>query len=105
VVEGATDTAAGLSLGYYAVGRPAASGGVSELKHLFRLKGVRRAVIVSDNDEVGFNGAKMVQDHLSVPSCLITLPCKDLREFVMYSGDRRLLQHYIDSSIWKQPHY
>lgn len=102
VVEGPTDTAAGLDLGFYTVGRPAASGGINELKHLFRRKGVRRAAIVADNDTVGVAGAKMLSDHIGVPSCLITLPCKDLREFVRCGGDNSLLVNYVESSIWNR---
>jgi hypothetical protein len=102
VVEGFSDTAAGRDLGYYTVGRPAASGGIDQLKHLFRVNRVRRAAVIADNDEVGIAGAKLFCQHLQVPTCLICLPCKDLREFRLFGGDAVLLQNYIDSAIWKR---
>ena len=102
VAEGFSDTAAGLDLGFYTVGRPAASGGISQLKQLFRRVGVRKAAIVADNDTPGVNGARVFSEQLGIPSCLITLPCKDLREFIGVGGDASLLTSYLNTSIWKQ---
>lgn len=101
VAEGFSDTAAGLDLGFYTVGRPSASGGIDQLKHFFRRVGVRKAAIVCDNDGPGVNGARMLSEHLGIPSCTITLPCKDLREFIQCGGNQRLMSSYVGQSIWK----
>lgn len=102
VVEGFSDTCAGLDLGFYTVGRPCASGGIDQLKHFFRRVGVRKAAVVADNDQVGINGATIFSSHLGIPTCLIVLPTKDLREFVQCGGDGKLMNTYLESSIWKQ---
>lgn len=101
VVEGPTDTAAGLDLGFYTVGRPAASGGIDQLKHFFRLRNVKRAVIVADNDTVGVNGAIKAADAMGIPTVVIVLPCKDLRDFLKFGGDNRLLTSIIENSVWR----
>jgi hypothetical protein len=103
VCEGFSDTAAGLDLGYNAVGRPAASGGIDHLKQLFKRRGVRKAVVLCDNDTVGVSGAKMFSQYCGVPNCLVILPCKDLRAYVQAGGDRALLDSLIQQSIWNQP--
>lgn len=100
VAEGFSDTAAGLDLGFYTVGRPAASGGINELKHLFRRLRVRKAAIVCDNDKAGVTGAQMFSEHLGIPTCTIALPTKDLREFVQCGGDNQLMNTYVTTSIW-----
>jgi len=101
VAEGPTDTCAGLDLGFYTCGRPAASGGIQQLKQLFRRKGVRRAAVVCDNDAVGVTGARIFTEQIGIPTCTIVLPTKDLRGFVECGGDASLMNHYIQNAIWK----
>ena len=48
--EGPTDTAALLSIGVSAVGRPSCSGGAAQLKAFIHRKKIRQCVIVADND-------------------------------------------------------
>jgi hypothetical protein len=100
VCEGFSDTAAGLDLGFFSMGRPAASGGIDQLKQLFQRKGVRRCVVVADNDAVGVSGAKVFADRIGVPNCILVLPTKDLRAFKEAGGDRPLLDSLINQSIW-----
>jgi hypothetical protein len=104
VCEGFSDTAAGLDLGLYSVGRPAASGGIDQLKQLFKRRGVRRCVVVADNDSVGINGAKIFSSHIGIPNCLVVLPTKDVRSFTEAGGDRALMESLISQSIWNNPH-
>lgn len=101
VCEGPTDTAAAITLGFYAIGRPSCAGGVADVVAALRRLKVRRAVIVSDSDEVGSRGAGMLQKHLPMPSALIVLPAKDIREFLRLGGTRDLLQTMINNLIWE----
>ncbi len=86
VVEGMTDTAAGMSIGLTTVGRPSATGGADHLAAL--LKG-RHVVIVGEHDDgVGHTGAYKIADAL-VPVCAsvkVIFPpegVKDLRVWVV----------------------
>jgi hypothetical protein len=88
VCEGPTDTAAMLSLGFTAVGRPSCSGGTDLLKKLLVGRGV---VIVSDSDEPGQRGAASLLKVLLpvVPYVLIiTPPAKDVRAWVSDGATR-----------------
>lgn len=83
IVEGMTDTAAGLSMGLDVVGRPSATGGA---KHLAELLKDRHVCIISENDdnEAGSKGAQSVAEKIvgSVRTLRIVSPPpehKDLR--------------------------
>jgi len=102
VVEGPTDLCAALSLGYYAIGRPSCSGGVPHIVDHVKRSRVKEVVIVADNDDPGIRGAKDLQRWLTVPSCLMVLPCKDLREFVKF-GDKSTIDSMINQLVWTQP--
>jgi len=89
VVEGATDTAAAMDLGFVAVGRPSASGGIRQLGHL--LHG-RTVVVVGENDAgAGITGMEKTFEHLRVGLADVTkiLPppdSKDLRDWITKHG-------------------
>jgi hypothetical protein len=100
ICEGPTDTAAALSMGYYAVGRPSCSGGAPMIKDLIRRTGVKRAIIVADADDVGLQGAKTLIQTIQVPACILTLPCKDVRMFYNQGGDRQTLDALTKQSVW-----
>ncbi len=100
IVEGASDTAAALTLGYFAIGRPSCSGGLPHIQAAVRRLRVRRAVIVSDNDGPGMAGAKNLAQHLMIPSCVLALPCKDVRQYVQLGGTRELLDNMIEQAVW-----
>lgn len=103
IVEGPTDTAAGLSMGLFTLGRPSCSGGVTHIcDYIHRREFVKDVVIIADNDDPGIRGAKELQRWLKVPSCVLTLPCKDLREFNKI-GDRSTLDSMVDQLTWTQP--
>lgn len=100
VCEGPTDTAAGLGLGYYTVGRPSCSGGAPMLNDLVRRTNIKRAIIIADNDDPGLNGAKLLMENIPVPSCVITLPCKDLREAVSAGIGRTAIDLLASQAVW-----
>lgn len=103
VLEGPTDTAAAMTIGLHAVGRPSCAGGMPEILHLVRDQGMAEVVIVSDNDEVGRRGAMMLQGHLPCRSVIMLLPAKDMREFVRRGGDRDDLDELLGNLIWQVP--
>jgi len=93
VPEGASDTAAILSMGRTAVGRPSCSGGVSHLIQLFRNDG-RDIIVVGDNDEKngrwpGRDGAiktaQQLQEALQQDVKWVMPPegFKDIREYLI----------------------
>ncbi len=103
ICEGPTDTAAALTLGFYAVGRPSCSGGMQDIMTAFRRLRVSRAVLIADADDPGVRGAQMLQEHLRIASASLVLPTKDLRAFVTLGGTRDLLNSMIDSLVWNHP--
>lgn len=103
ICEGPTDTAAGLTLGYYAIGRPSCSGGVTDIVRWTRHVGVTRVAIIADNDDPGLNGARTLANQLGTPTCTIVLPTKDLRKFVQMGGTKPVLDNLINGSVWRNP--
>jgi phage/plasmid primase-like uncharacterized protein len=111
--EGPTDTAALVSLGVFAIGRPSASGGLMAIKQAVTRLRIREVVIIADNDEdkehngrkfnPGYDGATSLQNHLMVPSCIISLPTKDAREFLKAGGDKEMLDNLVDQAVWHRP--
>ena len=100
VVEGGSDTAAGLSLGLPTIGRPSATGGVELLKSL--LLG-RHAAIIGENDQAGRTGAGKVADALVdvCPSVRVAYPpegVKDLRSWLRSGGTREDVLAAIDAT-------
>lgn len=103
VLEGPTDTAAAMTIGLNAIGRPACLGSELEVDRLLKRKRARECVIVSDNDEPGYRGAEKLQAALSIPS-VIWVPCsKDMRQFVGHGGTPELIDASIKSLVWHQP--
>lgn len=103
IVEGPTDTAAALSIGVYAFGRPSCSGGASHLIHAIRNRRLRNAVIVADNDDPGLRGAQMLANQMPVPTAVLVLPTKDVREFAQAGGNKLTLDSLTKGCIWSQP--
>jgi hypothetical protein len=101
VVEGATDTLAALSINLFAVGRPSCSGGLFQLKTLFERIGTKTITIIADNDKPGLDGAETLVRNIQIPCCIITLPCKDLREFVADGGTVEMLESIEQSVVWR----
>lgn len=103
VCEGASDTAAAISMGYYAVGRQSCSGSIDMLRDLCERKGIKELAFVSDNDHPGVNGAMKASETISLPHVFVIPPAKDLREFYQSGGNRDMLNCLIQQSIWRQP--
>ncbi len=112
--EGPTDMAALMTLGKYAIGRPTCMGGVAHLAATCARMNIRRAVIVSDNDEdkerpngdkwnPGLDGAKRLAEEIGIPCCLVILPTKDSRDFLAAGGTSELLDSFTQSVVWHQP--
>ena len=101
VCEGPTDTAAAVELGLFAVGRPNCCCGGDEIKIFSRRLGVTRAVIVSDNDKPGLDGARKVGGELKLPFAIYVPPTKDLREFVRLGGTRAMIENTLKGTLWQ----
>lgn len=107
--EGPTSTAAALTLGLYAIGRPSCSTGGPEIKTALKRLGVSRAVIVADNDDKpdglrpGFDGAQKLAKEIGVRSVIWMPPTKDIRDFLRQGGTAQLIQSEIRNFVWKSP--
>ena len=101
VCEGPTDTASGLELGMFAVGRPNCCCGGPEIKVFAKRHHVRRVVIISDNDKPGLDGARKVGAELELPFAIYVPPAKDLREFVQLGGSREMIENTLQGTVWQ----
>ena len=100
VCEGPTDTAAALTIGLFAVGRPHCSGGIEDLRVFCRWNKIRRVVVVADKDDAGLRGAEMLSRHLPIDSTILILPAKDMRDFVNQGGTEMMIQSLIKGAVW-----
>lgn len=103
VCEGPTDTAALLSIGCYAIGRPSCCGGIPMLQQAVKHFGIRRAVIVSDLDDPGLRGAQTLSMHLPIPSAILVCPCKDARLAIQNGMDKAMVDAMTNQLMWRQP--
>ena len=110
--EGGTDTAALRSIGVYAIGRPSCSGGMDIIKQTVNRLGIQSAVIIADNDEdkytpngvkfnPGYQGAEALARNLTIPCCIMSLPCKDSRSFVQNGGTAEMLESIVNTMVWQ----
>jgi len=104
VVEGPTDTAAGLSIGLDMVGRPSCYGGMEEIRIIVRNQKYKRVAIIADRDDVGRRGAKLLADAMFVPHCTLSLPVKDMREFVRNGGTAGMVNNLLKGALWSKSH-
>lgn len=110
--EGPTNTAATLSLGLYAVGRPTCNSGTTQLQETLRNLGIRRVVIIADNDPEkqignrqgypGIEGAKQLQRDLQCKSVIFIppSPCKDIRDFLKAGGTKSYIESEVNKKVW-----
>jgi len=97
IPEGPTDTAALLSLGFAAVGRPSCLGGREIVKQLV---GRRDCVVVADFDEPGRRGAKVLAGELKLVGRAVRVispvaPHKDVRAWVQAGANRLMVESLI----------
>ncbi len=100
ICEGPTDTAAALTIGLWAVGRASCAGPNQELRRLLKARNIRRAVILSDNDDPGINGSERLSHEIGVACVVLVLPAKDMREFVRCGGNREMIEWMMRETIW-----
>ena len=106
IPEGPTNTAAFLTMGLYAVGRPNATGGNQYINDAIKLMGCHKAVIVADNDKdttcAGYQGALKLKKELRVKSCIWIPPSpfKDVRDFMLAGGNAEVIMSDIRGKIW-----
>ena len=101
VVEGPTDAAAAVSLGFYAIGRPSCTGGAREIAALCRRRGIKRLSVLADNDGPGVNGARSFCGQIGLPARLVVLPAKDVREWVKNGATRQAVEACLEAHPWK----
>ena len=100
VCEGPTDTAAALDLGFFAAGRPNCCCGGLEIRTYARRHECARAVMISDNDKPGLDGARKVGAELRMPYAIYVPPAKDLREFCRLGGSRNMIENTLKGTVW-----
>jgi len=113
VCEGPTDTAAGLTMGLWVVGRPSCAGAVDHVNALFRRLAIHRAVIVADRDDPkrrpdgsrwrpGSDGAARLGAALRVQYRLIFPGAKDLRAWVQAGATGDLARQFAEAFPWRR---
>ena len=104
LVEGPTDCAAALDLGYDAIGRPDNCGGANYLNSILRNFHNQRLVIVADNDDAGWYGARRLARKLDKGVSIIApRTANDIRDYYNTSGCRNALSRAIrgqDNKHW-----
>ena len=114
IVEGPTDTAAAITMGVRAIGRPSCMGGVDLILEYIRVNNIKRVVIVGDVDKdvirngklqpnPGTVGASTLSIHLKVSHCVLLPPTKDMRSFLNQGGDWKTLDYLTSQCLWKNP--
>lgn len=112
IVEGPTDTAAAVTMGVFAIGRPSCMGGVFDLIATIKRLHIRRAVVVADTDQdkqrpdgttfnPGVDGAERLAEQLGIPNCTLLLPSKDMRDFLKQGGTQETLNYLTNQCIWR----
>lgn len=110
VCEGPTDTAAAMTLGYVAVGRPSCRG-QDDLLRVFLRGHVGDVVIVSDNDapherpdgsswRPGLEGALDLARALRRPCRLLVPPLKDIRQWLLSGASHSDVEAAIRDAAW-----
>lgn len=109
--EGPTDTAALLTMGLFAIGRPTCNSGNDHIKVALKRLGIYRAVIIADNDELkatgnrpGLDGARKLKKELGLASVIWMppSPLKDVRQFLNKGGTRQMIESEIKNKIWSK---
>ncbi len=100
ICEGPTDTAASLCLGLQAIGRPSCQGLEEVTNNFIHINKIRSVVLVADNDDPGINGMGKLQSQLTVNSCILILPSKDMREFYCSGGTKVIIDSILKNLIW-----
>ncbi len=107
--EGPTDTAALLTLGFCAIGRPTCNSGNDLIAQTLKRLGIYRVVVVSDNDSIkvtgqrpGIEGAMKLKKELKLSSVIWMppAPIKDVREYLNKGGTKQMIESDIRCKVW-----
>jgi len=112
VCEGPTDTAAALTLGLDAAGRPSCLSGADTLKALVRRLGCRRVTVIADHDGAkrrpdgsawfpGVQGARSLASALGRMTRIVVPPAKDLRDWLIDGATRRDFEALAKCATWR----
>lgn len=112
ICEGPTDTAAALTLGLKAVGRPSCSGGVSAMQELVGRLRIKSITIIADHDAPhrrpdgsvwypGLDGAKVLAKALRRAWRLVMPPAKDIRTWLNEGATRDHFDALAASATWR----
>lgn len=115
ICEGPTDTAAALSLGYNAIGRPSCAGQEQLVVDYIRLTYPKQIVLVADRDEAkerpdgsrwypGKDGARKLAKAIRRPLRIVYPSRKDLRAMVQAGATRNTFDALINSAKWENLH-
>lgn len=109
IVEGPTDTAAGLSLGFFTIGRANNLTGAEMVVATLEQLPVKEVVVCYDNDEhldstgkrirPGPVGAERLIKSLKYPVTRFVPPTKDLRSYLTSGGTRKMLLSTIGNTV------
>lgn len=100
VCEGPTDTAACLQMGFFAIGRASCRGGEDAVVGMVN-RYASEAVIVSDNDGPGAEGADLLASKIRKPLYRLCTPAKDLRAFIRDGGNADIINAMLKNLIRK----
>jgi DNA primase len=103
VTEGPTDCAALLSMGLYAIGKPAAMAHPDEIVKFIHRWRISKVIVIADNDRAGLAGAKKLVDVCPVPCCELVLPAKDARDFYRSGGTKQMIENLLQNAVWRTP--
>jgi len=98
VCEGPTDTAAAMSLGFRAVGRPSCRGQEQMLKNLISHNAGAEIVLCPDKDIPGMEGAQIFAEKAGRPLRMLVPPCKDLRTWLIAGATHDEVQQQIKNA-------
>jgi phage/plasmid primase-like uncharacterized protein len=111
VCEGPTDTAAALTLGLWAVGRPSCMGGVDLLHALCARLLITHLIIIPDNDapkrrpggwwQPGIDGARRMIQAVRLPYKLCVPQAKDIRAWVQAGATRNDFDYLTEQQAWR----
>lgn len=105
ICEGPTDTAAALTLGYQAAGRPSNTGGIEFICDMLQVGRRRDVVIMADADGPGRHGANILADRIvglvrTVKIVTPPEPNKDLRQWLQRGATKCEVDRKIDKVLY-----
>lgn len=96
ITEGVSDACAVYDLGLYAIGRPSCNSCAGMVREFIRLnKNIHTVIVIPDNDKVGINGAKELQQEIDNIAAIQNFRfqytgVKDIREYIAKEGKEKV---------------